>query len=534
MSDVVVTVVESNTNVTVTEQDVAVAITESPVTVTTSTAGIQGATGATGAGYSGVTSVSTITIGSGLKTFTLVSGNAGAFLTGMRIRAIHSDTPTYYMEGTANYVGGGTIIITVDKFNGSGSHNNWNFAVSGEVGQTGATGSSGVVSVTSPITNTGTSGSAIVGIDQTLLSITRSQVSDFTSGTVTFATTSGTAVYATTSGTATYATLSGTAVNISGTVAQSQVTSLTTDLANRAKLDTANTFTVGGHTITSAATAVKGLVIKGASGQSANLFEVQTSDASVRVQFNQLGNATFNGSLTSANNALFYPASTATVPLTIQGASGQSTDIFRVQNSTPTTHLAVSQFGRTNMTGSLFVVPVGASEVVATVKGVASQSADLQQWQDSSGGTVGAINNVGGFSTTNRIAVGFNAVVTGTKFISQPGVATDIGVIVRGAASQSANLQSWQSSATANLATVDSSGNVRGNSVRTNSDYTSLLEANSGGYVRLTRQTAATPNPGANLGSLYFRDGTTLGTLKLVVRAGAAGAETTILDNIPQ
>lgn len=29
-------------------------------------------------------------------------------------------------------------------------------------------------------------------------------------------------------------------------------------------------------------------------------------------------------------------------------------------------------------------------------------------------------------------------------------------------------------------------------------------------------------------------NGTTAGTLKLVVRAGAAGAETTILDNIPQ
>ena len=33
---------------------------------------------------------------------------------------------------------------------------------------------------------------------------------------------------------------------------------------------------------------------------------------------------------------------------------------------------------------------------------------------------------------------------------------------------------------------------------------------------------------------MYYRDGTNAGTLKLVVRAGAAGAETTILDNIPQ
>jgi hypothetical protein len=33
---------------------------------------------------------------------------------------------------------------------------------------------------------------------------------------------------------------------------------------------------------------------------------------------------------------------------------------------------------------------------------------------------------------------------------------------------------------------------------------------------------------------LYFRAGTNTGTLKLVVRAGAAGAETSIIDNIDQ
>jgi hypothetical protein len=145
--------------------------------------GDTGDTGATGAGYTGVTSTSTITIGSGLKTFSLVSGYAGAFVTGMRVRAIHTDTPTYYMEGPANYIGGGTLIITVDKFNGSGSHNAWKFTVAGEVGATGATGatgSSGVVSVTAPITNSGTSTAANIGIDQTGITIAQSQVTNLT------------------------------------------------------------------------------------------------------------------------------------------------------------------------------------------------------------------------------------------------------------------------------------------------------------------------------------------------------------------
>jgi hypothetical protein len=244
MSDVLVSVIESTTAVTVTEQDVAVAITETPTTVTTASVGLQGIQGI---GYTGVTSTSNITIGSGLKTFSLVSGYQGAFVTGMRIRAIHSDTPTYYMEGTANYVGGGTLIITVDKFNGSGSHNSWNFAVSGEIGQTGATGASGasgVISVTSPITNSGSSSSAVLGINQSLLSLTRSQISDFTSGTVAQATNASTAVYATTSGTAVTISgsitnnqisdfASGTVANISGTVTQTQVSGLLTALDSK-------------------------------------------------------------------------------------------------------------------------------------------------------------------------------------------------------------------------------------------------------------------------------------------------------------
>ena len=57
---------------------------------------------------------------------------------------------------------------------------------------------------------------------------------------------------------------------------------------------------------------------------------------------------------------------------------------------------------------------------------------------------------------------------------------------------------------------------------------------NSGGELTLVRESAATTNPGANIARLYFRDGTTGGTLKLVVRAGAAGVEESLFDNIDQ
>jgi hypothetical protein len=61
-----------------------------------------------------------------------------------------------------------------------------------------------------------------------------------------------------------------------------------------------------------------------------------------------------------------------------------------------------------------------------------------------------------------------------------------------------------------------------------------LREENSGGALTQQRAISSPTNPGDNLAKMYFRDGTTAGTLKLVVKSGTAGAETTILDNIPQ
>jgi hypothetical protein len=109
-------------------------------------------------------------------------------------------------------------------------------------------------------------------------------------------------------------------------------------------------------------------------------------------------------------------------------------------------------------------------------------------------------------------------------------------------------LQVWQNSAGTVLARVSSSGQIvsttamvasgdvvsTGGSVKAFNGLVTLGGASAGGFTQMTRSTSAQANPGANIGTLYFRDGTNAGTLRLVVRAGAAGAETTILDNIPQ
>jgi hypothetical protein len=232
-------------------------------------------------------------------------------------------------------------------------------------------------------------------------------------------------------------------------LAQSQITNLVSDLAGKASLGAANAFTVGGHVITNAATAVIPLVVKGASGQSANMLEIQNSAGSTAVSVAVAGNASF--------------------------ASG---------------NFVISSIGSVSTSGSLN----SSSKVRA-------------------GSTGSAYNGV------------LEVTATG---------ATLVGQVIRGAASQSANLQEWQNSAGTIVANMQAGGNLKASNVATLNSLAQLAQANSGGVFIMARQTAAYSNPGANSAALYFRDGTTTGTLKLVVRAGASGAETTILDNIPQ
>jgi hypothetical protein len=452
MSDVVVSVTESTTTVAVTENSVNVAVTEVPVAVSTSSVGLQGATGAQGIGYTGVTSTSNITIGSGLKTFTLTSGYAGAFITGMRIRAIHSDTPTYYLEGAANYVGDSTLIITVDKFNGSGSHNSWFFAVAGEVGQTGAAGSagaqgaSGVISVNSPITNTGSASSAVLGLDQSVLSLTRSQISDFTSGTVAystasgtantagtayFATTAGTATYATTAGTAvtagtaSYATLAGTAVSISGSITRSQVSDYAAGTVAHGTADPFltgdNSFT-GQNTFTPTSASSTALRIVGQPSQGAILQDWRSSSASL-VSIAADGALTLpSASITASGVASFAQTTTTTnnsavVALIARGASGQSANLQEWQNSGGTAVAGINSAGRgfinsSTFSSSAYFKVAGNNPVVAQLELQAgsNQTANLFTGLTQAGGILGGRNAVGqiftGSTTGLTTAVG--------------------------------------------------------------------------------------------------------------------------------
>jgi hypothetical protein len=341
----------------------------------------------------------------------------------MRVRAIHTDTPSIWVEGFCNVASGTTIIITADKISGSGTHNTWKFASAGEVGNTGATGATGATGPTGP-----------TGVVTATAPIT------YNSGTQT--------------------------VGI--------------DLTNIAQLNTDNAFT-GAQTITGTATGSVVATVLGASGQSANL-----------------QNWT-NGGVVQAFVSAF-------------GAAG---------------------FGTSTLLGRLTVNTGSTGSIGAVIRGVSGQTADLQQWQSNTGTILSLVNASGSLRVASIGAVaGGNAALTPggdtNGFLLATVNAGNKGLSIRGAASQTANLQEWQNSAGTVLARVGSTGDVTAPALRTTLDYIVAGQINSGGTLRIERSTAAGTGT-TNQVRLQVLTGTT--GLRIVA-VGPTGTVVTIADNI--
>jgi hypothetical protein len=505
----------------------------------------------------------------------------------------------------------------------------------GPTGPTGSQGPSGIVNVDSPITNSGTSTAANIGINQALLSITPAQVTGTavittdprlsdtripTDASVTDSKITGTGLSPNKiTGTAVITTDSrlsdartplahaashGSAGSDPVTLAQSQITNLVSDLSAKApkdspvfttkvtlpvtsgtflgtnslgeiykvgsapglgyvpytasvgggiawqnlatlvKTDAANTFTVGGHLIDTGAAATKGLTIKRVAGQTANMLEFQLQDGTVLSRVDSSGDI-YAGLIRSNYQLMSFSGGAAIVPMMVRGAASQSGDLQQWQNSAGTILSLVNSAGSFRVasigavasgnaaltpggdTNGFLLATVNAGNKGLVVRGAASQSANLQEWQNSAGTVQALINPFGAAAFGTSSVLGRVSVSTGST--------GTIGAVIRGVSGQTANLQEWQDSAGTILARIDSNGNLRANIVQTLGAGADLREGSGGGGLATLIKMGSLPaNPGANAGRLYFRDGTNAGTLKLVVRAGAAGAETTILDNIPQ
>ena len=374
----------------------------------------------------------------------------------------------------------------------------------GPEGAAGAPGSSGVISVVAPITNTGTSTSAIIGIDAGVANgvatldssgkVPQSQI-PAVAITNTFVVASQVAMLALTAEEGdvavrtdqnkTYiltATPSSTLANwqelltptdtvtsVDGRIGTVTLTDLYAGLAS------ANTFTTSPQQINGAISAV-GLIVRANATTPGNLQQWQNSSGTVigGVAANGAGFFGTSGALNASLAAI--PTAAGVSGIIVRGAASQSANLQEWQNNSATVLVSIDSAGSAYIGGSLRVsttstysarlavntAAVGNKGLV--IQGVASQSGNLQEWQDSAGTVLaqvlstGRITNTAGFITSGVGLFGASSggLATLTSYTAAAGT---IGITVRGAASQSADLQQWQNSAGTTLASVDAGGN---------------------------------------------------------------------------
>jgi hypothetical protein len=196
-------------------------------------------------------------------------------------------------------------------------------------------------------------------------------------------------------------------------VEQAQVAGLVDGLAGKAGL-TGNTFTVG-QVINLGSASTVGAVIRGAAGQTANLQQWQDQNGQPLTNINSFGQLRIRSNSTGDYGALIGASYSANVPLVVKGAAGQTANLQEWQDSSGTVKARVKSTGDIEAPGvvSLWQLKSSAgssSTVAAIVKGAPSQTANLQEWQDSSGSVVSRVLANGGLSTEgNKLFVGPSA-----------------------------------------------------------------------------------------------------------------------------
>ncbi len=165
------------------------------------------------------------------------------------------------------------------------------------------------------------------------------------------------------------------------------------------------------------------------------------------------------------------------LPFVVKAATSQNADLTRWTDSSNTTLAKVDSSGGlygltmqdaaaagpwlTFNSSTILAKPVTASQIPITIKGAASQSANLTEWQNSSGTVLASINSAGTatFNNLNMAQTTITASSDPALFVSQTN-ASNRAVVVRGAASQTGDLQQWQDSSGNSLAVVGSDGTM--------------------------------------------------------------------------
>jgi hypothetical protein len=195
-------------------------------------------------------------------------------------------------------------------------------------------------------------------------------------------------------------------------------------------------------------TGATGAIIRGTSGQTANLQEWQNSSGSVVSAINASGQAIIGGSAAISYGSLaslsVYTGASTTPGIVIKGATSQSEALQRWLDSSGTSLADMSANGYLRVTrlygntgngyigsaggNELIVFPHTSSNVVWTVRGNSGQSADLQQWQNSAGASAVAIDALGNITASGNVV--YNQAITSVSSVFYTLLSTDSGKFV--------------------------------------------------------------------------------------------------------
>jgi len=111
------------------------------------------------------------------------------------------------------------------------------------------------------------------------------------------------------------------------------------------------------------------------------------------------------------------------------------------------------------------IVGQNTTTVPLTIRAIASQTVNLQRWENSSNNLVASISTSGYFASAGYASIGSTTQVATTALTTNIINPSNKGIVVKAAASQTANLQEWQNSSGTNLGWVDKSGSVHSKGV---------------------------------------------------------------------
>lgn len=284
-----------------------------------------------------------------------------------------------------------------------------------------------------------------------------------------------------------------------------------------ASIDAAGRYVGPGASLTSTAVGAIPATVKGFAGQTGDLTQWQDSAAAVLAKVSSAGRLTAAGITAAvANNtdALLVDDTVndwalrvdASGRLRIRDVTGNLAPVY-IEGGVSENLLYLDSsgggqigVGTTGPTSKLDVRGSAVGSVTLVARAVAAQTASIQHWQDSAGTALAWVNELGN-GVFKKIGAGTSTTIGARQMEVLTQTASDVGLLVRGAASQTGNLQEWQNSAATTLLKVDPAGSLIAGAGSVNFQTNFLTDlantnaffgmADTGFGVRLTNRVAA-------------------------------------------